>query len=225
MGYMHAKEAYELWLKDYEWGGGYTEVPHVIFPPLFGHQYSHIFVDFRGLKDRYMIKKGLDYFENSRRATLTQRRYAIDNPGRWIGYDSLTWGLTACDGPGPEYNFDEKQFYRYSARGTSGPGIVSLDDGTIAPTAAGGSIVFAPEAVIPTLMSMKSRYGKKGLWGNYGFFDAFNPTINWFDSDYLGIDQGPIILMIENLRTGFVWEMMMEDPLVQRGLQVLNFSQ
>ncbi len=85
--------------------------------------------------------------------------------------------------------------------------------------AAGASCVFAPEIVIPTLINMKETYGDKRLWGKYGFVDAFNPTANWYDKDYLGLDQGPIVLMIENYRTGFVWKYMMKDEIIQKGLK------
>ncbi len=224
MGYDKIDEAYKYMLSTYEWHEPYEGLAHVIFPPLFGHQYSHMFVDFRGIKDSYMKNKGIDYFENSRRAVLTQQKYAIENPMNWKGYDSLTWGLTACDGPGPKYNNDDRKFRDYSARGASGPNKIEFDDGTIAPTAAGGSIVFAPEIVIPTLKEMKKRYGSKGLWDKYGFVDAFNLTVDWFDSDYLGIDQGPIVIMIENLRTELVWNYVMKDPLIINGLKRLGFN-
>ncbi len=223
-GYSKYQESYDGWLKTYQWHEPYPGLSHVIFPPLFGHQYSHMFVDFRGIYDKYMKEKGIDYFENSRRATLTQRLYAIQNPKGWQGYDSLTWGLTACDGPGSKYNKSGMEFHDYAARGTSGPNFIHDDDGTIAPTAAAGSIVFAPEKVIPTLEMMKKRYGNKGLWGKYGFVDAFNPTIKWYDSDYLGIDEGPIVLMIENFRNGFVWKYMMKDPVIKTGLTKLGFK-
>jgi hypothetical protein len=223
-GYSNYEQSYKGWLKSYQWYEPYPGLAHVIFPPLFGHQYSHMFVDFRGIYDSFMKEKGIDYFENSRRAALTQRLYAIQNPKGWKGYDSLTWGLTACDGPGKEYDKDNMKFHGYSARGTSGPDFVQDDDGTIAPTAAAGSIVFAPEFVIPALEKMKKRYGKKGLWDKYGFVDAFNPTINWYDSDYLGIDEGPIVLMIENFRNGFVWKYMMKDPVIKSGLKKLGFN-
>jgi len=222
-GYQGAEIAYQKWLKYYDWQEPYPELGHVIFMPLFGHQYSHIFVDFRALMDSYMREQGIDYFENSTRATLAQRRYAIDNPMNWVGYDSLTWGLTACDGPGPEYNTNEWKFNRYAARGTSGTGLTHDDDGTIAPTAAGGSVVFAPEVCIPTLMAMKEKYGQSGLWGKYGFVDSFNPTLNWYNEDYLGIDQGPILLMIENLRSGLIWKYIMCDPVILKGLKRLGF--
>lgn len=218
------EKGYQTWLDFYKWMEPYDGLAHVVFPPLFGHQYSHMFVDFRGMYDEYMKEKKTDYFENSRRATLTQQKYAIENPQDWKGYNSLIWGLTACDGPGPEHNFDGKEFRKYSARGTSGPQLVHNDDGTIAPTAAGGSIVFAPEIVIPALMEMKNLYGDKGLWGKYGFLDSFNPTLDWYNSDYLGIDQGPIVIMIENFRTGLVWKYVMKDPLIKKGLQKLGFK-
>ncbi|MBN1154339.1 Tat pathway signal protein, partial [candidate division KSB1 bacterium] len=221
--YEGAERAYKRWLAYYDWKEPYPELGHVIFMPLFGHQYSHIFVDFRGLYDTYMREKGIDYFENSRRATMAQQRYAIDNPMGWAGYDSLTWGLTACDGPGPKYNTGDRRFNAYAARGTSGVGLTHDDDGTIAPTAAGGSVVFAPELCIPTLMAMKERYGDQGLWGRHGFLDSFNPTLDWYNKDYLGIDQGPILLMIENLRSGLIWKYSMRDPVILRGLKRLGF--
>jgi hypothetical protein len=223
-GMTKAIEGYQTWLKYYMWEEPYRGLAHAIFPPLFGHQYSHMFIDFRGIADDYMREKGIDYFENARRATLTQRLYGIDNPLNWFGYDSLTWGWTACDGPGPSFNKDDYDFKTYWARGNAGPDHIDLDDGTIAPTAAGGSIAFAPEEVIATLKNMKEKYGAKGLWGEYGFLDSFNPTIDWYNKDYLGIDQGPILIMAENLRTGLIWKYAMQDPVLQKGLDVLGFK-
>jgi hypothetical protein len=99
--------AYNSWLASYDWRTPYPNLSHVAFPPLFGHQFSQTFIDFRGLVDKYMKEKGIDYFENSRRATLVQRLYAIDNPYNWAGYDSLCWGISASDGPTDKYNFNE----------------------------------------------------------------------------------------------------------------------
>lgn len=220
-----AVKSYDVWLEDYDWQEPYPGLEHAVFEPLFGHQYSQMFVDFRGIYDKYMIEKGIDYYENSRRATLTQRLYAIENPSNFEGYDSLTWGLTACDGPGKEFTLNGKPMHGYSARGTTGSKGFTRDDGTIAPTAAGGAIVFAPEIVIPTLKNMYEKYGEKGLWDKYGFKDAFNPTVGWYDDDYLGLDQGPIIIMIENLRNGFVWKTTMKDEVIQKGLNKLGFIQ
>jgi len=180
----------------------------VIFPPLFGHQYSHCWVDFSLVQDAYMLNKGITYSENSRRATLAQQAYCIANPGGFVGYSDSLWGLTACDAP-----------TGYAAHGAPPP---QNDDGTIAPTAAAGSIVFAPEIVIPTLHNMYDTYGAN-LWSTYGFKDAFNLTANWWDTDYIGIDEGPIILMIENYLTGSVWSRFMQNVDVQRGLERAGF--
>lgn len=225
--------AWDAWTNTYRWGTlhGYE---HLGFAPLFGHQYSHVWIDFRGIQDEYMRARGIDYFENSRRATLAQREYAIANPAGWAGYGPQAWGLTASDGPADTtvvIGGREREFRTYWARG-AGP-FHAPDDGTIAPTAAGGSVPFAPEVAIPVLAAMRRTYGDH-LFGEYGFRDAFNPTFAaagvapetgrvvpggaWFDVDYLGIDQGPILLMIENHRTGFVWELMKRSPYVVRGL-------
>lgn len=211
--------------------------PHLHFAPLFGHQYSHVWVDFRGLRDRYMAGKGIDYFENSRRATYAQRGYAVANPGGWRDYGANCWGLTACDGPGDfklPVGGRVREFFSYSARG---PG--DRDDGTIAPTAALGSIAFAPEIVEPVARAMHARYGA-GIYGRYGFLDSFNPTltdpgtplkhgrivrgVGWVDGDYLGIDQGPIVAMIENQRSGLIWRTMRRNPHIRRGLARAGFT-
>lgn len=200
--------SWEAWTRGYHWrtqqGQSYVE-----FPPLFGHQYSHCWVDFRHTADAYMREHGLTYFENSRRATLAQRAYCVANPGKFPNYGPLEWGLTACDGP-----------KGYSARGAPP---AENDDGTLAPTAAGGSLPFAPEICLPTLRRMAEQYGDR-LWGRYGFRDAYNAQQNWFATDTLGIDQGPILLMAENHRTGSVWRRMMRNPILRRGLQRAGFT-
>ncbi len=222
-GMKNAERSYKAWLTSYKWYTPYKGLSHVAFPPLFGHQFSETFIDLRGIADKYMKDKGIDYFENSRRATYVQRQYAIDNPKGWIGYDSLCWGITACDGPTEKYNFNDKKFLGYAGRGTSGPDYNYFDDGTVAPYASLSSLPFAPEIVIPTIKSINEKYGKK-LWGKYGYYDAFNPTAKWFDNDFLGIDEGPMLLMIENFRTGLVWNYVMKDPIIQKGLNRLGFG-
>ena len=222
-GMKNVEAGYNSWLASYDWRTPYPNLSHVAFPPLFGHQFAHTFVDFRGLVDKYMKEKGIDYFENSRRATLVQRLYAIENPHKWVGYDSLCWGISASDGPTEKYNFDDKNFLGYAGRGTSGPDLNYFDDGTIAPYAAISSIIFAPEVVLPTIKSFNEKYGK-GLWGPYGYFDSFNPTLNWFNKEYIGIDQGPLLLMIENFRSGLVWNYVMNDSVIQKGLNRLGFE-
>jgi hypothetical protein len=200
-------DAWTAWTSSYTWQTHYGQA-FVIFPPLFGHQYSHVWIDFRGIQDAYMRDKGLDYFENSRRATLANRAYAIANPHGWADYGENVWGLTASDVPSS-----------YRARGAPPE---QSDDGTITPTAAGGSVAFTPRESLAALRHMYATYRTR-IWGPYGFKDAFNPSMKWFASDYLGIDQGPIVLMIENYRTGRIWKVFMQHPAIQRGLVRAGF--
>lgn len=222
---------------DSSWGTHWGE-EHLHFSPLFGHQYSHLWIDFRKIQDPYIRARGIDYFENSRRAVKAQRNYAIENPKGWDAYGPNIWGLTACDGPGDfkqVINGKEREFYSYSARG---PG--ERDDGTLAPTAAAASIAFAPELVLSCLAEMEKRYGS-AIIGKYGFWDSFNPSlttadtgklkhgkivpgIGWVDGDYLGIDQGPILGMIANYEDDFVWSVMRKSPPIIRGLKKAGFS-
>lgn len=196
------------WTSGYDWNLQYGQI-YVNFPPLFGHQYSHCWVDFRNLQDAYMGLHGLDYHENSRRATLAAREYCIDNPLGWAGYGENLWGLTASDDP-----------WGYAAHGAPP---AQNDNGTITPTAAAASIAFAPEVVIPALHHMYDDYGSM-LWGKYGFKDAFNLTQFWWGTDYIGIDQGPIIIMIENYLNEAVWDRMMLNQDVRTGLLQAGFS-
>lgn len=223
--------SWEAWTASYHWASWYG-YEHVNFGPLFGHQYSHMFIDFRGIQDEYMRAKGIDYFENSKRAAYAQQAYAIENPGNFKGYSSEIWGLTACDGPANEkntWNGKEVQFRTYAARGTAAD--YHVDDGTIAPTAAGGSIPFAPEICIPALEAMFAQYGES-IYREYGFKDAFNPTFTWgagnetgwVDPDYIGIDQGPIVIMIENHRSELIWNIMKKNPYILDGLRKAGFS-
>lgn len=229
--------AWSRWTSGYRWGD-LAGFEHVGFAPLFGHQYSHVWIDFRGIQDEYMRSKGIDYFENSRRATLAQRAYAIANPHVWKGYGERLWGLTACDGPvnlEKEVGGAMRQFETYSARGASFDYV--HDDGTIAPTAMAASLPFAPEVVLPGLVAMHEDHPY--AFSTYGFLDAFNPTfdfdvpvqhgevlpgVGWVDHDYLGIDQGPILAMIENYRTDLVWRVMRTNPHIVRGLRTAGFS-
>jgi hypothetical protein len=230
--------AWDGWTSTYMWGTYYQQ-EHLGGAPLFFHQYTQIWVDFRGIQDAYMRGKGIDYFENSRRATVAQRAYAADNPNKWPGYSATMWGLTASDGP-----FDghftvggtSRTFYGYAARGTDFT--ETRDDGTIAPTAAGGSVPFAPDIAIQALVTMRDRYGDN-VFGQYGFVDAFNPSLaaggpvtsghivsgmGWFDTDYLGIDQGPIVAMLENYHSELIWKKMRTNPYIVRGLQRAGFT-
>jgi hypothetical protein len=230
--------SWNAYVSTYRWADFYGQA-HVNFAPLFGHQYSHIWIDFRGIRDPYMQGKGIDYFENSRRAVYSQRAYAVANPGNWKDYSQNVWGLTAVDGPLDTLltlRGAPRRFWTYSARGAASGEI--RDDGTIGPTAAGGSVAFAPEIAVPTLVNIREKYGDN-LFSTYGFLDSFNPTfdttikpqhgkivpgVGWFDTDYLGIDQGPIIAMIENYRTGLIWRVMRTNPHIIRGLQRAGFT-
>lgn len=223
LGMENAEVSYDAWVSGYKWHTYYEGLEHVAFPPLFGHQFAHAYIDFRGLADRFMREKGICYFENSRRATLSQQRYAIDNPHGWVGYDALTWGVTASDGPGPRFNFNGHEFIEYAGRGATSPEYNYFDDGTIAPYGPLSSLPFAPEVVIPTARNIIERYGDR-IWGRFGFYDAFNPTVDWVNSDYIGIAQGPMLMMIENFRTGLVWNYVMKDPIIQKGLSRLGFE-
>lgn len=240
------KSAWGAWTQTYDntWGS-FQGQEYLGFAPLFGYQYSQAWIDFRDIQDEYMRRRKLDYFENSRRATFAQREYAIHNPMHWRDYGSNVWGLTACNGPRAQlkpgetdrYVSDPKTFYGYIARGAGIRG--TLDDGTIAPTAASSSIAFAPNIVIPAIQSMIERYGDN-LYTRYGFVDAFNPSFTfsdrplrsghvipakgWFDTIYLGIDQGPIILMLENYRSGLVWKVMRKNPYIRKGLERAGFT-
>jgi hypothetical protein len=196
------------WTKNYQWVT-YYGIDYLGFAPLFGHQYSHCWIDFRGIADTYMRGKGIDYFENSRRATFAQRAYCIDNPGHFAGYGDSLWGITASDVQGG-----------YSARG--GPPNEG-DNGTLVPTAPISSIAFAPDIALPVIRNMWNAY-RPQLWGAYGFRDAFNIGTGWWGPDVIGIDLGPEIIMIENYRTGKVWKRFMQNPDVQRGLKVMGFS-
>ncbi|OOW82324.1 hypothetical protein Xclt_13635 [Xanthomonas axonopodis pv. clitoriae] len=233
-------DAWTSWTRTYnnDWGV-YQGQEYLSFGPLFGHQYSHVWIDFRDIQDQYMRERGIDYFLNSRRATLAQRDYAIDNPMKWKDYGENVWGLTASDGPqntSQEYRGEQRQFRHYSSRGA---GLrENFDDGTIVPSAAISSIVFAPEVVIPATEEMHKRYGDF-LYSSYGFLDSFNPSFNydiplktgrmvpdrgWVASDYIAIDQGPILAMIANYQNEFVWNVMKKNPYIRAGLERAGFT-
>jgi len=235
-----AADSWPAWTKTYGRTWGEFEGQEFLgFAPLFGHQYSHVWIDFHGIQDAYMRERGFDYFENSRRATYAQRAYAIANPMAWKQYGENVWGLTASDGPQAthqSYAGQERAFRHYSARGAGQAD--AFDDGTIAPTAAAASLPFAPEIVIPAVQQMHDLFGG-ALYAEYGFLDAFNPSFSydvplktgrlipgmgWISGDYIGIDQGPIIAMIENYRSGFVWNVMRKNPYILRGLKRAGFT-
>ncbi len=219
-------ESYAAWASTYQWKRIY-DIEYLYSGPLFTHQLSHMWVDFRGLQDAFLRERGIDYFENSRRATLVHREYAVRNPLEWEGYGEHCWGITASDGPGwvkRKVNGIERQFYDYIARGAPyGP-----DDGTVAPWAVLASLPFAPEVVLPTVVNFARM--DLGMLEPYGFKATFNQTFpvegsdrGWVSPWHFGIDQGPVILMIENYRTGLVWEVMKRCPYLEAGLRRAGF--
>lgn len=219
------ENSWNVWTSTYDWEEFYGH-EHINFGPLFGHQYSQMFIDFRGIQDSYVKEKNLDYFENSRRATLANRAYCMANPSGFEGYGENIWGLSACDGPAnevQEVNGADIQFRTYNARGAA-KGYIQ-DDGTITPTAAGGSIPFAPEETLKALYTIKQKFGEE-LYTKYGFLDSFNLTYEdgWFNTDYISIDQGPILIQLENLESGLIWNLLKENKYIVKGLKKAGFT-
>jgi hypothetical protein len=222
------EESYAAWTSTYQWRKIYGH-EFLFSGPLFTHQISHLWIDFRGIRDAYMRGTGIDYFENSRRATYVQQQYAIDNPSRFQGYGVNCWGITASDGPGPvtrTIKGQKRKFFGYKARGVpDGP-----DDGSIAPWAVIASLPFAPEIVLPALGYFKDI--KLDLSNPYGFKATFNPTFSdtsdplkyWICPSHYGINQGPIVLMIENFRSELVWRLIRQCPYLVNGLRRAGFS-
>jgi hypothetical protein len=219
-------KSYRVWTRTYEWRDIYGH-RFLYAGPLFIHQLSHMWIDFRGIQDAYMGATGIDYFENSRRATYVQQQYAIRNPRGFKGYGEHIWGITASDGPGPatkKIGGKLRRFYDYRARGVpNGP-----DDGTLAPWAVVASLPFAPEIVLPSISYFDDTFPE--MTSHYGFKCSFNPTFStasrkeWISKGYYGLDQGPIVLMIENYRSGFLWQLMRRCPYIITGLRRAGFS-
>jgi hypothetical protein len=171
--------------------------------PLFTHQYSQAWFDFRGKRDKYA-----DYFQNSVTATEVHRRFCLELGTQFPDYSDDLWGITASDSE-----------HGYVAWG--GPPAMGPIDGSVVPSAAGGSLPFLPAATMRVLKTIRNRY--PSAWSKYGFVNAFNPLKNWYDSDVIGIDTGIVLLMAENLRTGFVWETFMKTAEAQRGMERAGF--
>jgi hypothetical protein len=193
--------------------------------PLFIHHFSFVWIDFRGLQDEFMREHGFDYYENSRRAVYAHQQHAIQNPHRFQGYGKNCWGITASEGPvqGPEQVIiDGQRFHGYLARGVPQP-----DDGTLSPWTAITSLPFAPEIALPAVEHYWQTYPQ--LRGKYGMKCSLNPSYpgsspsGWFSDHYYGINEGPLILMIENFRNGFVWRLMQDCPYLKAGLSRAGF--
>jgi hypothetical protein len=174
------------------------------FAPLFVHQYSQAWFDFRGKRDKYA-----DYFQNSVIATDVHRRFCLELGKRFHSYSEDLWGITASDSPSG-----------YVIWG--GPPAVGPIDGTVVPSASAGSLPFMPQEVMRVLKTIKNQY--PFAWTKYGFINAFNPLTKWYDTDAVGIDTGITMLMAENVRTGFVWDTFMKSEEAQRGMTRAEFK-
>ena len=221
-------ESYAAWTSTFAWRTIYG-YDLLYAGPLFIHQFSHLWIDCRGIQDAIMRGRGIDYFENSRRATYVQQQHAILNPGGFSGYGAHCWGITASDGPGPakrRVNGVDRSFFGYRARGVpDGP-----DDGTLAPWAVVASLPFAPEIALPTMAACEHAYPEIKV--SYGFAASFNPTYSdaasggppvWVCQVHFGLNQGPNVMMIENYRSGLIWRLMRRCPYLVTGLRRAGF--
>jgi hypothetical protein len=218
-------DGYHAWTATYQWENLYGH-DFLYGGPLFVHQYSHAWIDFRGIRDRFMREKRCDYFENSRRATLVQREYAQRNPSEFAGYDEHCWGLTACDGPSdelPGVTGEPRRFFGYAARGVPyGP-----DDGTVAGWASLASLPFAPEIALDAARNMHRRYPEMLSESRYA--SGFNPSLAtadhraWVSRGHFGLDQGILVMMIENHCSGLIWRLMRACPYMRAGLRHAGF--
>ena len=213
---------YPAWTATYQWENLYG-YDLLYAGPLFVHQFSHAWIDFRRIQDRFMREKRCDYFENSRRATEVQREYARRNPHRFAGYDEHCWGFTACDGPSNALPNQRHRLFGYAARGVPyGP-----DDGTLAGWAPLASLPFAPEIVLSAARNMCRLYPEMVAEQQYA--SSFNPTLAgadrraWVSAGHFGLDQGIVVMMIENYRTELIWRLMRDCPYVGSGLRRAGF--
>lgn len=222
------QSSYRAWTSTYRWKKLYGR-EFLYGASLFMHQLSHQWIDFRGIQDAYMRRHSSDYFENSCRATYINQQYAIRNPKQFRGYGPYVWGITASNGPGPRTRRVKgvpRRFLGYAARGVPhGP-----DDGTLAPWAVAASLPFAPEIVLLSLRHFSTAYPR--MKSEYGLVCSLNPTFPsraagsaaWISSDHFALDQGPVILMLENYRSGLIWRLMRGCPPIVAGLRRAGFS-
>ena len=174
--------------------------------PLFMHQYAHAWIDYRNRRETRGDR--IDYFQNSINATLAHRAFCLTLSSEFPGYEKNVWGITASD----------------SARGYlawGGPPRDPAIDGTIVPSAAGGSLMFTPEISVAALRGMREKYGER-VYGIYAFVDAFNPNTGWVDSDVIGINVGIVLLSAENLRTGSVWRWFMKNREIPQAMEKIG---
>ena len=218
-------DCYQAWTATYQWENLYDH-DYLYAGPLFVHHFSHAWIDLRGIRDSFMRGKRSDYFENSRRAVCIHREYAQRNPHEFAGYEQNCWGLSACDGPSdeqPGVRNETRRLFGYAARGVPfGP-----DDGTLSAPSVLASLPFAPEMVLDAVRNMMARYPEMLREGR--FSSGFNPTLTdangraWVSAGHYGLDQGIVLMMIENHRTRRVWRLMRGCPYIRNGLQRAGF--
>jgi hypothetical protein len=223
-----AADSYDAWATTYEWKTVY-DTSYLYAGPMFIHQLSHVWIDFRGIRDAFMRKHEIDYFENSRRATHVQQQYAVRNPHGFTAYGTTCWGITASNGPGDvirEVGGVSREFFGYVARGVpDGP-----DDGTVAPWGVIASLPFAPDIVLPTMTHLWRR--RPDATHRYGLRKTYNPTFpaadgfadGWVSPYHCGLNQGPIVVMIENYRSGLIWNLLRESSHIVAGLRAGGFT-
>jgi hypothetical protein len=216
---------YKAWTSTYQWENLYDH-DCLYAGPLFVHHFSHAWIDFRGIRDRFMREKRSDYFENSRSAALIHREYARRNPHGFAGYDENCWGLSACEGPSderPGVSNEERRFFGYAARGVPyGP-----DDGSLSAPAALASVPFAPDLVLDAIRNMTARYPEMLTEGRLSSsFNAMLTDIDgraWVSAGHYGLDQGIVLLMIENHRSEGIWQLMRGCTYIRDGLHRAGF--
>jgi hypothetical protein len=218
-------DCYHAWTSTYQWENLYGS-DYLYGGPLFVHHFSHAWIDFRGIRDAFMREKRSDYFENSRRAVLIQREYGRLNPHSFAGYGENGWGLTACDGPSDELQEvanEERHLFGYAARGVPyGP-----DDGSLSAPAVLASLPFAPDMALAGVRCMLRRYPQ--ILSDGRLASAFNPSLAqadgapWVSAGHYGLDQGIVLMMIENHRSGFLWQLMRGCPYLVDGLRRAGF--
>jgi hypothetical protein len=219
--------SYQAWTSSFRWETLYG-ISYLHAAPLFIHHFSHVWLDLKGLQDEYMKAHASDYFQNTRKAAYIAQRYALENPHGFTGYGENAWGISASEGPvrgaGP-VELDGRRFHGYLARGVPAP-----DDGTLSPWTVITSLPFAPEIALPGIEHYLTQYPH--LYGKYGMMCSLNPTYplsrdglqGWYSNNYYGLNEGPVVLMIENYLSGFVWELMKRQNPIRLGLQQAGFS-
>jgi hypothetical protein len=216
--------SFGAWTSTYQWENifGYD---FLYAGPLFIHLFSHAWIDFRGIQDAFMCEKGSDYFENSRRAVSIQREYAARNPHGFVGYGPNFWGISAGDGPGNEILREsgrDRRFFGYTDRGVP----FGRDDGTVAPWGMLAALPFSPPSALTAVRRLLERYA--GVCVGDRMSSGFNPSLidqgGWISEGHYGLDQGIVVMMIENYRTGLIWKLMRSCPHIATGLRRAGFA-